>query len=312
MLSASPGEWDGHPSPFDENGAQYAWDATSLTLLKECPRKYYYVMVANWQPKRKSHHLYFGQYLHSALETYDRLLADGADRETAIRGAIRRAITDSAGYEPGERKGTPDKRKTRENLIRCLVWYFEKYNPDPCRTIRLANGAPAVELSFRFDAGLGILLTGHLDRVAEFGDGVYVMDRKSTSSTVTGASAHYFFSGFNPDTQMTHYTLAGKVAYELPVRGVIIDAIQIGVETIEYGRDITHRSAAALDEYLENTYRWVSLAREFTAEDYWPMNESSCGNYGGCPFRSICALAPSNRERFLSTTFTQEGSAGTP
>lgn len=84
------------------------------------------------------------------------------------------------------------------------------------------------------------------------------------------------------------------------------------METIEYGRDITHRSAAALDEYLENTYRWVSLAREFTAEDYWPMNESSCGNYGGCPFRSICALAPSNRERFLSTTFTQEGERWNP
>lgn len=307
-------DWQGHPSPFDESGVQYAWDSTSLGLLKECPRKYFYKMICGWDRQRKSHHLVFGQLLHTGLETYDKvsteLLADGIipddAHEAAVFAAIDRIMRESVGYVPGEKKGKPDTAKTRENLIRVLVWYFETYGKDDNnKVVVLSNGKPAVELSFKVSVEHNLMLCGHLDKLVHFGKDIYVQDHKSTSSTVTGASAKTFFQSFNPSNQMSLYPLGAYLAYSIPVRGVIIDAIQIGVETIAFGRDITHRHTAQMEEFLDSFYTYRRLAEHFTEANSWPMNETSCGNYGGCEFRDICARSPQVRDKFLATWFVK-------
>ncbi len=307
-------DWQGQPSPFDSDGVQYAWDSTSLGLLKECPRKYFYKMICGWDRQRKSHHLIFGQLLHTGLETYDKvstaMLADGIvpedAHEIAVFSAIDKIMRESVDYQPGESKGRPDNAKTRENLIRVLVWYFENYGKDDnSKVVVLPNGKPAVELSFKVGVAHGLILCGHLDKVVEFGRDQYVMDHKSTSSTVTGASARAFFQGFNPSNQMSLYPLGAYLSYSLPIRGVIIDAIQIGVNTIAFGRDITHRHPAQMEEFLDAFYAYRKMAEQFTYENQWPMNETSCGNYGGCEFRDICARSPRIRDKFLATWFVQ-------
>ena len=307
-------DWQSHPSPFDSDGVQYAWDSTSLGLLKECPRKYYYKMICGWDRQRKSHHLIFVQLLHTGLETYDKvsteLLADGIvpedAHEAAVLAAIDKIMRDSVGYIPGEARGKPDNAKTRRNLIRVLVWYFEQYGKnDNNKVVVLSNGKPAVELSFKVNVARGLVLCGHLDKVVEFGKDAYVMDHKSTSSTVTGSSAREFFRSFNPSNQMSLYPLGAYMAYSLPIRGVIIDAIQIGVETISFGRDITHRHTSQMEEFLDAFYTYHSLAVQFTETNSWPMNETSCGNYGGCEFRDICARSPHVRDKFLATWFVK-------
>lgn len=319
------GSW---PSPLDEHGVQYAWDSVSLGLLKTCPRKYQLSILLNWQPKRRSHHLDFGIYYHSAIEYYHKLMAETEsvdpfsgeiwewriysreDKHTfAVRAAIRKALLDSHNYEPGPKgsAGNIDTAKTRYGLIRSLVWYFEHYGlNDPCQPILLSNGKPAVELSFRFDIGYGLMLAGHLDEIVQYGDHQYVLDHKTTASTVTGASAKYFFSQFNPDNQMTLYTLGAAIAFHTPVKGVIIDAAQIAVNFSAFGRDFTYRNESHLLEFLEGVRAYRRMAEDFTRRGFWPMNETACGNYGGCAFRDICARDPRVRDRLLHTDFTQD------
>lgn len=300
-------DYAGWPSPFDQSGVQYAWDSVSLGLLKTCPRKYQLSMVLNWQPKRRSYHLDFGIYYHTAIEHYLKLRATGTLFEDAVRSAIRRALVDSYGFQPGEKKGVPDNAKTREHLIRVLVWYFENYKEDNCTPVILSNGKPAVELSFRFEIGNDLMLCGHLDQIVDFGQsGRYVMDHKTTGSTVTGASAQYFFNGFNPDNQMTLYSLGAAIAFQTPVKGVIIDAAQLMVGGAAFARGFTHRTSAQLDEFLEGVYSYRRMAEMFHSQGFYPMNESACGNYGGCQFRDICAKSPQIREKFLKTDFTQD------
>ena len=315
-------DYAGWPSPFDDTGVQYVWDSVSLGLLKECPRKYQLSMVLNWQPKQRSHHLDFGIYYHTAIEHWLKLKAEARLKnknagiaiqassdeihEWATREAIRKALTISFGYETGMKKGVPDKAKTREMLIRALVWYFERYKDDNCVTHILENGKPAVELSFRFEIGNEQMLAGHLDHIVHYGDGLYVQDHKTTGSTVTGASAKYFFSGFNPDNQMTLYSTAASIAFHTPVRGVMIDAAQLAVGFVEFARDLTHRTEAHLVEFLEGVYGYRRMAEAFHKAGFWPMNEKSCGMYGGCAFREICARSPQVREKFLRTDFTQD------
>lgn len=316
-LSAPPQiDYGGWPSPFDDSGVQFVWDSTSLGLLKTCPRKYQLTMVLNWQGKTRSHHLDFGIFYHSAIEFYIKRMATKPEflsnldwHEDSVREAIRKALIDSFGYEPGidKRTGLPKTDKTRRNLIRSLVWYFEHYGlNDPCRPFILSNGQAAAELSFRFEIGHDQMLAGHLDQIVWFGEHRYVLDHKTTSSTVTGASAKYYFSGFNPDNQMSLYALGAAVAFNTPVSGVIIDAAQVAVGFTAFGRDFTHRSKDQLHEFLEGVYSYRSLAEQFTRSGFWPMNETACGNYGGCQFRDICSKSPSVRERFLRTDFTQD------
>lgn len=320
--AASYGDW---PSPFDASGVQFAWDSVSLGLLKTCPRKYQLAMILNWQPKIRSHHLDFGIYYHSAIEHYLKLKASWkawatenelyqftdqqALHDHCVRLAIRKALIDSWGYVPGidKKTGQPKTDKTRQNLIRSLVWYFEHYGlSDPCSPVILSNGKPAVELSFRFEIGHDLMLAGHLDQIVKYGDDQYVLDHKTTSSTITGASKRYYFEGFSPDNQMSLYSLGASVAFHSPVRGVIIDAAQIAVGFTAFGRDFTHRSPAQLDEFLQGVYAYRRAAESYHRNGFWPMNETACGNYGGCAYRGICSKSPQVRDRFLLTEFTQD------
>lgn len=292
------------PSPFIAGtDIQFAWDSTSLGLLKECPRKYYYTLVQGWRPKGESVHLKFGIIYHAALERYDHVRAQGGDHEDGVDQAVDHALRETWANDEPWLSDHP--KKNRETLIRTIVWYLEHFKDDPVKTLILANGKPAVELSFRFEFdklapnGENYMLSGHMDRVVEYGDDQFVMDRKTSGSTL-GA---YYFDGFNPDNQMSLYTFASKVIYDAPVKGVIIDAAQIAVGFSSFGRGITTRSEAQINEWVRDTSAWLDISVIYADRGFWPMNDKACGNYGGCPFRVVCSKEPAIRENYLKTNF---------
>lgn len=289
-------------SPFDSDGVQFAWDSTSLGLLKTCPRLYQLSMLENWQPKTTSVHLVFGIHYHKALERYQLALATGESREDSLRYAVRECLRDTADWS------SEDPDKNRWTLLRSIIWHCEHYAEDPARTVVLANGKPAVELTFRFEIGEGFYLCGHLDRIVDFGDGRYVMDHKTAKAKL---SSHYF-KNYNPDNQMTLYTLAGSIAFNQPVKGVLIDGAQVAVGFTEFARDITVRSKDQLDEFVEGVYAWRGVAAHYQRTGFWPMNETACDKYGGCRFRDVCGTRNAARERILQTYFTQEGDRWNP
>lgn len=301
------------PSPFlPGTHKQFAWDSTSLGYIKSCPRKYYYTMIEGWRATGASVHLDFGGWYASALEHYYKHLANGMAPDDALDEIVLEALINSWEHdrdEEGERiPGTGQaweshhNAKTRETLIRSIVWYIDQFGEnDSMSTVILANGKPAVELSFKMDIGDGLLLCGHLDRVVEYGGVEYVTDQKTTGSTLSS----YYFDQYNPHNQMTLYSLAAKVVFGMPVKGVVIDAAQIAVGFTRFERGFTFRTDSQLEEFLGNARWWISVAHRCADEGNWPMNESSCGDYGGCPFRDICSKAPEMRERFLESNFTR-------
>jgi hypothetical protein len=301
-------------SPFlPGTSIQYAWDSTSLGWLKECPRKYQYSMIDQWRTKSDSIHLDFGRWYHAGLELYDKDRAEGLDHEAALDHVVAEALAwtwiDGKPYE------SDHPNKTRETLIRSLIWYVDHFKDDPAATVILANGKPAVELSFKMELDWGpdengqlqtkdqpYLLCGHLDRVVNFSGGTYVMDRKTSSTTI---SPNYF-DQYDPDNQMSLYTLAAKVIYQTPVKGVIIDAVQIAVGFSRFSRGFTYRTDAQIEEWLADCRSWFALAEHYATEGYWPMNDKSCHKYGGCPFRKVCSKSPEIRHKFLESDFTKK------
>lgn len=295
-----------HKSPFLAPGIQFAWDSTSLGWFKECPRKYFYSMIEGYRSKGESVHLRFGIEYHHGLEYYDHQRAGGLSHDEATRAMVLEALTRTWSEGPW----SPDHPlKTRENLVRSLVWYVEHFRDDPAQTVILANGKPAVELSFRFEVDAELMLSGHLDRVVEFMDGRYVMDRKTSTSTLGG----YWFNQFTPDNQMSLYSYAGQIILQSPLRGVIIDGCQIAVGFSRFERGFAYRTPDQLDEWLADTKTHVKVAhtygermRDADPAAAWPMNDKSCHKYGGCPFLHVCSRDARVRKTFLESDFIRD------
>ena len=89
-----------------------------------------------------------------------------------------------------------------------------------------------------------------------------------------------------------------------PIKGVIIDAAQVLLEKPNaYARGFTYRTPDQLDEWREDLRFWLGQAEAFATAGHWPMNDTACGNYGGCKFREVCSKSPQVREQYLKSSF---------
>jgi hypothetical protein len=295
-------------SAFDPSGVQLAWDSTSLQALKKCPRYYYYSILEGWQPKGERVHLKFGTLFHRGMEILDhmRVGKEGLEEDDLI--TVLRTVMKEAGDVGEDGKWKPwelsNEKKNLESLVRALVWYFDHYRDDAFKVMKLANGKAAVELSFRMHlpvefAGEALLYCGHLDSLGQYAESTYFLDRKTTGS---GLNLTYF-AQFSPNIQMTGYTLASEVCFDVKALGGIVDAMQVGAGFVRFGRHPVTRTKAQVDEWLVGTQYSVGETLKFHEAKTWPMTETSCGNYGGCDFLPICSKDPSSRERFLAANY---------
>lgn len=311
---------EGAKSPFlPGTKIQYAWDSTSLGYLKTCGRLYQYIMIDGWGSRDESIHLRFGIEYHTALQDYAIARAEGTTHEDAIRHCIRQLHSRVHDWTV-DRNSRAGKYKNRETIASLVIDYLDHFAEDPAETFILDDGTPAVELSFRFELDWGpqhaadlssyphnnqpYLLSGHLDRVVNFAEGLYVMDRKTSLSTLSG----YYFNQWSPNNQMTLYTLAGKIMLNSPIKGVIIDAAQVMLEKPNnFQRGFTYRTDDQLDEWLVDLRHWLHNAETYATNEYWPMNDTSCDKFGGCKFREVCSKSPQVREQYLDSMFDKLG-----
>jgi hypothetical protein len=289
-----------------QKNLQLYMDSTSLGALKKCARYYQLNIIEGWVSRDDNIHLVFGAVYHKALETYDHIRAAGGSYDAGVLAAVRASLLLSWDFIKDRPLAVfcQDSNKNRETLIRSVVWYLDKFREDALETVILENGKPAVELSFRYKTtyvaptGEPFFLCGHLDRLARFGDGIWIADRKTTKMTI----GEYYFQTFTPDNQMTGYALAGKVVYNTPTAGVIIDAAQIAVSFTRFQRGFAPRTDDQLTEWYEELEFWLVSLAAFARANRWPMNDKACW---GCGFRGICSHDPKVRQIWLRSGFTK-------
>lgn len=288
----------------EDNGVhrQVYWDNSSLALLRTCPRKYYYALVLGLRPKGDNPHLTFGVYYHGALEHHDRLVLQGVNVHDRIRQVIHKLLKDSWGWN------SDHKLKNREHLVRAVLGYMDHFKFDATKTVMLANGKAAVELSFRFELeitnpwGDPYGLCGHLDRIAEADNQLFVLDRKTTQK----AFQNEYIDKYKPSGQMLQYTSGAKVSFNPDIQGVIIDACYLATNLDEYGRFKAGYTEDQLNEWLDNTKFYIKMAEHYHANNIWPQNFEACHVYNGCQFRKICGKDPKVRSVFMKADFVIE------
>jgi len=294
-------------SPFLPNThIQFAWDSTSLGYIKTCPRLYQYIMIEGWGSRDESIHLRFGIEYHAALEAYAHSRASGINHEDAIHDTVRAVLERTFDWHP-DITTKAGKYKNRRSLIEIIIDYLDHFIDDPCKTYIKADGTAAVELSFRFELDWGpsefdqpYVLCGHLDRVVDFAGGLYVMDHKTT----TTSPGQYYFNQYEPNNQMTLYTLGGQMVLHTPIKGVIIRAGQILLtEPHRFVSGFIYRTPDQLEEWLLDLRLHLNNAEAYAEANYWPMNDTACDKFGGCKFRGICSKSPAVREQFLRADF---------
>lgn len=318
----------GAASPFlPGTQIQYAWDSTSIGYIKTCPRLYQYIMLEGWGSRDESVHLRFGIEYHSSLQDYAIARSYGASHEDSIRDSIRALVHRVHDWHPNT-ESRAGRYKNPRTLLSLVVDYLDHFGQDdPAQTIILDNGAPAVELSFRFELDFGpeaarvlddapklgieytelkddfhqpYLLSGHLDRAVDFNGQAFVMDHKTSTATISS----YYFDQYNPNNQMSLYSLAGKIVLDAPIKGVIISAAQVLLEKPNaFQRGFTYRTDDQLDEWLGDLRLWLESAERYATNNYWPQNDTACDKFGGCRFREVCSKSPSVRETYLKSAF---------
>lgn len=325
------------PSPFLPNTCiQFAVDSTCLGTFKACPRKYQLSIIEGWRPQADRVHLSFGIHYTEAMEHYDQLKASEEEQfnhDQAVMDVVAKLMEDTwidaLDFDyPGHRweHGTHDSKignKNFYNLLRSVIWYLDEFKDDPAETVIAEDGTPLVERSFRMELDWGpqgyhpipglttasdapsqpYLLCGHLDRVVHFLGGTYVMDHKTTKTTISD----YYFDQYQPNNQMSLYAIAAQVIFNTPIRGVMIAACQVAVGFSRFARGLTYRTPAQSDEWLHDLRYWLGQMEACATAGYWPMNDTACFN---CDFNKgdgkICAKDPSVRQAFLESHFTQE------
>src|SRR5271156_3115727 len=129
---------------------QIFWDSVSLGALKECPRYYELAIVRGWRSRAGAVDLEFGIFMHSARERYYHGLASGAGHDWAQLNTLD-WLLEATWNAQLNRPWQGDQYKNRFTLARSFIWYTEQWGPnDPLEQVYLANGKPAVEVSFRF------------------------------------------------------------------------------------------------------------------------------------------------------------------
>jgi hypothetical protein len=292
-------------------GLQTCIDSTSLGEFKQCPRKYQYSILLGFQPAGGSPHLTFGIMMHQARERYDLQRFEGASHEEALDWVFDKALRETWDPHLGRPIALDHPVKNRGSLLRTIVWYLDKYGElDSIKTLVLADGRPAVELPFHFDSRLRfsstkepVIFCGHLDRIGTLGGEAWVVDLKTTQSALTP----HWFKSFTPDNQFSFYTFSGQVAFKVPIAGLILDGIQLGVGFSRFARHPISRDRETLQEFYQSTGHWIARMEECVLEDFWPQNDKACGLYGGCQFREICSRSPSQRLPWMEKTFAKRG-----
>jgi ATP-dependent exoDNAse (exonuclease V) beta subunit len=287
-------------------GMQLAVDSTSLGEFKTCPRKYYYSILRGLQPRGGSVHLTFGIWMHSARELYEKKKVEGVAHDLALDSVLDWALRETWNETLGRPWISGHDLKTRQTLIQSIVWYLDALGRDDSfETLVLKNGKPAIELSFKFDLGLRtrndepILLCGHIDRIATLNEVPYILDIK----TSTYAPDARWAKQFTPGNQFSIYTLAGRTAFGVQVRDLIVDGVQVGVGFSRFGRHLIPRDDETLAEWLDDASMNIAHMEEYAAAQYWPQNDTSCQKFGGCPFIDLCARKPAAREKWLGGEF---------
>lgn len=272
-------------------------DSTFIAAAKACQRKAQLSMIEHWKPQSESVHLVAGAAFARGLEVARRTFWDEPklDEIDALSAGVAALIAEYGDFTPPD-----DSAKTLDRMVGALEFYFAEEN-FPLRRESgsgQADGRPryvpghgyAVEFSFAEPlevlhpvTGNPLIYSGRADMIAEFAEGIYVWDDKTTSQLGMTWSQQWELR-----SQFSAYVWAAQRAGFL-VNGVVANGVSILKTKYGAARAITNRSQWEIDRWMHEVERTLNWLIQSWREDDFAFNlDEACASYGGCAFRTVC------------------------
>lgn len=265
----------------------HTWDSTMLAAFRSCPQKCFRTYVEHWKPKSESVHLVAGGAFAKGIEVARKAFFDqGLSREEAEAAGLEALIKAYGDFDCPS-----DSAKSLSRMCGALEFYLASYPLGECgMDPHKVGGRNAIEFSFAEPlnivhpvTGDPILYTGRADLIADFMNGVYVVDEKTTSSL--GAS---WSKQWEMRSQFTAYIWAARRA-GIPVSGAVVRGVSILKTKYDTQQAITHRSDYEIDRWQRQVERDLQRAIDMWKAGEWDYNlDHSCAEYGGCSMVEVC------------------------
>jgi hypothetical protein len=137
--------------------------------------------------------------------------------------------------------------------------------------------------------------------LAEFAGGIFAEDDKT--STSLGAQ---WANQWQLRSQFTGYAWGVRETLGVKVKGTIIRGVSILKTKYDHAEAITYRPDWMIDLWHKQVLRDLERMEQMWTEGFWDYNlDGACNEYGGCPFKQVCQLAPENREQWLNSWYVQ-------
>ena len=275
------------------------YDSSFLSLFQSCEKKCYWKHFHGGfgiNIPREPIALAFGSAIHDGLPVWEK----GGSVDEACAVAIKRF--NECGQEDGKRSIL-----YVDNLIRGYVTHYGK----PLVYRKNEDGSPMLEVEFTLFIG-EICVRGRLDGIGEFDNGIWVVDKKTSSSF-----SSYFLDKFRRDMQMKTYywalkSLIGKCS------GIMIDMLKVSETMIRFEDGVGKREARNVDDFYfrqplifddyaivlyENLVKLIDKKIQACIRDNeWQENLGECFQYGECPFLWLCEM-PDKVEALIEQRF---------
>lgn len=263
-------------------------DATMLATFRSCPQKMFRQYVQHWKPQNESVHLIAGGAFAKGIEVARKAFYEAMQpSEDCVALGLEALIQHYGDFECPS-----DSAKSLERMCGALEFYFEQYplGADGADPITFANGNRGIECSFAEPlsimhptSGHPILYSGRADMIAEFSNGVYGFDEKTTSQLGASWSRQWEmrsqFTGYSWGFRQGGVKIAGMI-----VRGVSI--LKTKYDTLQA---ITYRSDYEIDRWQKQVEADLKRMIQCWESGFWDYNlDHSCAEYGGCSLVQVC------------------------
>lgn len=263
-------------------------DSSMLSEFVACPTKFKRTYLEHWKAGGRNVHLHAGAAFASALEAGRKAFYnDGREMIDAEAAALRELLRFYGDYE-----APSDSPKSLHGMAGALDYYFEAFpfDRDPAKPIAAAAGTRAIEFSFVLPlsiahpvTGQPILFSGRADWIAEFADGIFLFDEKTTTQLGTQWAKQWELR-----SQFSAYIWAAR-EMGIDVSGFVVRGIAIRKTGYDHAQHITYRANWELERWYHETHKRIERMISQWKSGDWDYNlDHACADYGGCVFLNVC------------------------
>lgn len=246
----------------------FYFDYTMMSNFLRCRFYYYFRHIRHLVPKVTAAPLSFGKTWHSAT----RMLAEGKSSEDAQKH-----------FKSDYKNETKDEMRTPERGALMVKMYEEKYKRAPMKFLY-------TETPFALHFPDNVILCGRMDGIVKWRDGVYVLERKTTSKL--GIT---FFEKFELNYQIDAYCL-GCMELVGACNGAILDIVRVCKPApkidVDFVRDVVSRTK---DDLVLAKKNMIEISYDMQHGPLYQNKDSCMLYYRKCQYHDLCMGACDER-----------------